>query len=253
MSVNNSIIRVDGIYKTFATPEGPHVALKDVSFEIAAGEVVAIVGPSGSGKSTLLRTLNALETIDSGRIEICDQRYDTSGTKAHVLRRQTAMIFQRFELFPHYTVLGNVTLALEQVQKKTKEQAVAIATDLLFRVGLSHHLNKYPRALSGGQQQRVAIARALAMEPRVLLCDEPTSALDPELVHEVLEILLAIAKNRMTMLIVTHSLGFARKIATRCLFMDAGELVESQPTEAFFEDPKSDRLKTFLSRVRAAY
>jgi ABC-type polar amino acid transport system ATPase subunit len=246
------LVSLRGVRKSFPGAKGPVEVLKGISFDVHAGEVVCLIGPSGSGKSTTLRTINALETIQSGTVRVCGLDYQTSGLAAHQIRRHTAMIFQRFELFPHLTARQNVAIAPIKVLGKSQKDGEALADDLLARVGLAEHGDKYPAALSGGQQQRVAIARALAIDPKVLLCDEPTSALDPELVHEVLEILIAIARKGMTMLVVTHELSFAERVSNRCLFLDHGEVVEEAPTCDFFHHPKSPRLGDFLRRVRPA-
>jgi len=243
------IIHLKEVRKSFASPKGPHVVLDQISLEVFPGEVIALLGPSGSGKSTLLRTINALETIDSGRVEVAGIDLSRSPVPIHRARQNTAMIFQRFELFPHLTAKENVGLALHCVLKKSKSECKQEAEELLASVGLADHAHKYPRALSGGQQQRVAIARALAIRPKVLLCDEPTSALDPELVHEVTDILSGIAGKSMTMLIVTHELAFARRVSTRCFFLDGGKILEAAPTGEFFSSPKSPRLRSFLERV----
>lgn len=216
---------------------GPLQVLKDIHLEVRPGEVVCIIGPSGSGKSTLLRTLNGLESIDSGRIEIDSQ-------VAHL-----GMVFQRFNLFPHLSVLENLTLAPTLSKQLSKKDAEAKALTLLQKVGLSDKAHAYPATLSGGQQQRVAIARALAMDPQVMLFDEPTSALDPELVYEVLEVIRALAQEGMTMLVVTHEMGFAREAASRILFMDQGEILEEGRPETFFESQSHPRAQAFLSRL----
>lgn len=247
---SSPIISLKNVNKIFynAKKEPLHV-LKDISFDVMPGEVVALIGPSGSGKSTCLRTINALETISSGDIEVCGINYRNSKQPLHQIRRNTGMIFQRFELFPHLTALENVMLGPNQVLKKSAEESKRIAAALLDRVGLSAHMGKYPRNLSGGQQQRVAIARALAINPKVLLCDEPTSALDPELVDEVVNILVDIAKTGMTMIVVTHELYFAQKVSQRTLFLENGLIVEQGATKDLFEHPKTDRLKNFLKRI----
>lgn len=242
----NPIIELQNVRKSFGKQE----VLKGVGFQVLPGEVVCLIGPSGGGKSTLLRTINALETIDSGVVRVCGEEYGKSSVPEYEMRRHTAMIFQRFELFPHLTALQNVALAQKVVLKKSDAEATEIARAMLARVGLQDHGAKYPKALSGGQQQRVAIARALAIGPKVLLCDEPTSALDPELVHEVLELLEGIAREGMTMIVVTHEMGFAKAIAHRCLFLEGGELVEAAPSRDFFDRPQSLRLKQFLDKVR---
>ncbi len=238
------IIELRGVRKCF----GKHEVLKGVDLTVHPGEVVCLLGASGGGKSTLLRTINALETIDSGSVKVCGESYGTC--PEYKIRRHTAMIFQRFELFPHLTALQNVSLASEVVLGRTKAKAEEKARALLTRVGLADHSHKFPKALSGGQQQRVAIARALAIGPKVLLCDEPTSALDPELVQEVRELLESIAKEGMTMIVVTHEVGFAKSIAKRCLFLEGGEVAEEAPTKEFFEAPRSLRLRQFLEKVR---
>lgn len=253
MSENNKnadpVISLKNVNKIFKTPRGDLHVLKDISFDIKEGEVVALIGPSGSGKSTCLRTINALETITSGQVEVCGLNYRNSKSPVHQIRRHTGMIFQRFELFPHMTVLENVLIGPVEVLKKSKEEALVTAENLLEKVGLKDHRYKYPKNLSGGQQQRVAIARALAINPKVLLCDEPTSALDPELVDEVVDILVDIAKTGMTMIVVTHELYFARKVSQRTLFLENGSIVEQGNTEDIFNNPKSERLQNFLKRV----
>ncbi|MES2613984.1 MAG: amino acid ABC transporter ATP-binding protein [Bdellovibrionota bacterium] len=243
------VISLDNVNKIFKTTRGDLHVLKDISFNVTEGEVVALIGPSGSGKSTCLRTINALETITSGNVEVCGINYRTSKLPVHKIRRHTGMIFQRFELFPHMNALENVLLGLAEVIEKPKDEALVIAENLLEKVGLKAHRHKYPKSLSGGQQQRVAIARALAINPRVLLCDEPTSALDPELVDEVVDILVDIAKTGMTMLVVTHELYFAQKVSNRTIFLENGLIVEQGKTDEVFANPKSERLQNFLKRV----
>ena len=228
---------------------GSFQVLKDCSAEVARGEVVVICGPSGSGKSTLIKTVNGLETIDSGEIRVGDFRLAPEVTNVAVLRRSVGMVFQSFELFPHLTVLSNVTIAQTKVLKRPKAVAEEKARSLLARVGLSAHVTKYPAQLSGGQQQRVAIARALALDPEVMLFDEPTSALDPEMVNEVLDVMTGLARQGMTMICVTHEMGFARGVANRVLFMDGGEIVETARAAEFFDAPKSDRAKAFLAKI----
>jgi glutamate/aspartate transport system ATP-binding protein len=228
---------------------GSFQVLRDCSAKIARGEVVVICGPSGSGKSTLIKTVNGLETIDSGEIRVGDFRLAPGVTHMAALRRVVGMVFQSFELFPHLTVLSNVTIAQVKVLKRPKAVADEKARSLLSRVGLSAHIGKYPAQLSGGQQQRVAIARALALDPEVMLFDEPTSALDPEMVNEVLDVMTGLARQGMTMICVTHEMGFARNVADRVLFMDGGEIVESSSAAEFFEAPKSDRAKAFLAKI----
>lgn len=248
-----TLITLDKVSKTFSTKarDGSkhHVKVLDqLSLSINEGDVLCLIGPSGSGKSTCLRTINALETIDSGRIEVCGKIYDGK-IPLHKVRQETAMVFQRFELFPHLTALENVALGPRLVQKKSEKEAQNIALELLKRVGLENHARKYPQQLSGGQQQRVSIARALAGKPKVLLCDEPTSALDPELVHEVTDILQQLAREGMTMMIVTHEMRFARNVATECLFLEAGKIVERAKPDEFFDRPQHARLKTFLETI----
>jgi glutamate/aspartate transport system ATP-binding protein len=237
-----SISHVSKSYGTFQV-------LKDCNAEIARGEVVVICGPSGSGKSTLIKTINGLESIDAGEIKVGDFRLAPGVTHMAALRRSVGMVFQSFELFPHLTVLSNVTIAQTKVLKRSKAKAEERARSLLARVGLSAHVAKYPAQLSGGQQQRVAIARALALDPEVMLFDEPTSALDPEMVNEVLDVMTSLAKQGMTMICVTHEMGFARNVANRVLFMDGGEIVETADAENFFSAPKSERAKAFLARI----
>jgi ABC-type polar amino acid transport system ATPase subunit len=210
---------------------------------------VVICGPSGSGKSTFIKTVNGLETIDSGEIVVGNFRLAPGVTNLATLRRTVGMVFQNFELFPHLTVLSNVTIAQTKVLRRSKAEAEDKARSLLARVGLSAHLLKHPAQLSGGQQQRVAIARALALDPEVMLFDEPTSALDPEMVNEVLEVMTGLARQGMTMVCVTHEMGFARGVANRVFFMDAGEIVETAEAAAFFHDPKSERAKAFLAKI----
>lgn len=243
------VVSLEDIHKTFHTKNGDHHVLKGISFKVEQGEVMALIGPSGSGKSTCLRTINALETITSGSIEVCGINYRTTNLPLHKIRQNTGMIFQRFELFPHMTALQNVMLGPTSVLKKKPEEARKIAQELLEKVGLAQHMDKYPRSLSGGQQQRVAIARALAINPKVLLCDEPTSALDPELVDEVVDILVDIAKTGMTMIVVTHELYFAQKVSHKTMFLEGGVVIEQGPTKELFANPKTERLQNFLKRV----
>jgi glutamate/aspartate transport system ATP-binding protein len=239
------MISINQVSKSY----GAFQVLKDCSAEIARGEVVVICGPSGSGKSTLIKTLNGLETIDSGEIKVGDFRLAPGVTNVAALRRSVGMVFQSFELFPHLSVLSNVTIAQTKVLRRPKAVAEEKSRALLARVGLSAHIGKYPAQLSGGQQQRVAIARALALDPEVMLFDEPTSALDPEMVNEVLEVMTGLARQGMTMICVTHEMGFARGVANRVLFMDGGEIVETAEAATFFNAPKSERAKAFLARI----
>ena len=225
--------------------------LKDINLEIGKGEVVILIGPSGSGKSTLCRTINRLETFESGSITIDGKELPEEGKALAELRADVGMVFQSFNLFPHMTVLRNVMLAPMRVRGMKAEAAAARARDLLARVGILEQAEKFPGQLSGGQQQRVAIARALAMEPRVLLFDEPTSALDPEMVGEVLDVMVQLAQEGMTMMCVTHEMGFAKKVSHRVIFMDAGKIVEDCKKDEFFGNPeaRSPRAKDFLSKI----
>lgn len=227
---------------------GLHV-LKDVNLDVARGEVVAILGPSGSGKSTLCRTINRLETVDSGTITIDGQPLPAEGASLARLRAQVGMVFQAFNLFPHKTILDNVTLAPMKVHKTPRVEAQRQAMALLERVGVADQAGKHPAQLSGGQQQRVAIARSLAMNPKVMLFDEPTSALDPEMISEVLAVMSSLADEGMTMVVVTHEMGFARRAADRVVFMADGAVVEDAPPAEFFGEPKSARAKDFLARI----
>ena len=227
---------------------GFHV-LKGVSLTVNTGEVVVVMGPSGSGKSTFIRTFNALEPFQKGSIEIDGIPLTPNMKNVDTIRREVGMVFQQFNLFPHLTVLQNVMLAPIQVRKWTKAKAQETATQLLDRVGILHQADKYPAQLSGGQQQRVAIARALAMQPKVMLFDEPTSALDPEMVQEVLQAMRTLATSGMTMVCVTHEVGFAREVADRIVFLADGLLVEDTTPNEFFNNPKSDRTKKFLSQI----
>jgi glutamate/aspartate transport system ATP-binding protein len=239
------MISISHVAKSYGTFQ----VLKDCNAEIARGEVVVICGPSGSGKSTLIKTINGLESIDAGEIKVGDFRLAPGVTHIAALRRSVGMVFQSFELFPHLTVLSNVTIAQTKVLKRPKAKAEERARSLLARVGLSAHVAKYPAQLSGGQQQRVAIARALALDPEVMLFDEPTSALDPEMVNEVLDVMTSLAKQGMTMICVTHEMGFARNVANRVLFMDGGEIVETADAANFFSAPMSGRAKAVLARI----
>ncbi|WP_186643847.1 amino acid ABC transporter ATP-binding protein [Fluviispira vulneris] len=243
------VVSLKEVNKIFRTPTAEHHVLKGINFEVKQGEVVALIGPSGSGKSTCLRTINALETITSGDVEVCGINYRNSKQSLHMIRRNTGMIFQRFELFPHMTAIENVALGPNLVLGKSKDESYKIAKDLLDRVGLGNHMHKFPKGLSGGQQQRVAIARALAINPKILLCDEPTSALDPELVDEVVDILVDIAATGMTMIVVTHELYFAQKVSHRTMFLENGYIVEQGNTKEMFAAPKTERLQTFLKRI----
>ena len=225
--------------------------LKDISLSVKKGEVVVIIGPSGSGKSTLCRTINRLETIDSGEIRIDGTTLPEEGKKLAELRSQVGMVFQSFNLFAHKTILDNVTIAPLDVLGKSKKEARAEAMELLKRVGVDSQAAKVPAQLSGGQQQRVAIARALAMHPKAILFDEPTSALDPEMIGEVLDVMTALAKDGMTMVVVTHEMNFARRVADRILFMDNGSILEENTPEEFFTNPQTKRAQDFLNSIQA--
>ena len=241
------MIEIDKVHKSF----GSFQALKNVCARIERGEVVVVCGPSGSGKSTLIKCVNGLEKIDSGSITIDGRLLGAKGTDISLLRAQVGMVFQNFELFPHLTILQNLTLAQRKVLKRSEDEAVAKAEKLLERVGLQPQTHKYPTQLSGGQQQRVAIARALAMDPIAMLFDEPTSALDPEMIQEVLEVMVTLAKEGMTMVCVTHEMGFARQVADRVIFMDEGSIIEDCTKEDFFSAVSSDRSQQFLSKILA--
>lgn len=249
------MIKLEKVCKSFGTLE----VLKNINMEVKQGEVVCVIGPSGSGKSTMLRSLNHLERITSGRVyidgELVDERVDgkdqlkVSHKKVSEICTNLGMVFQRFNLFPHMTVLQNVMEAPITVKNIPKEEAEKVAVELLKKVGLEEKRNEYPSRLSGGQQQRVAIARALAMKPKIMLFDEPTSALDPELVGEVLEVMKGLAREGMTMIVVTHEMGFAREVANRVIFMDRGEIIEEGKPEEIFSDPKHERTRSFLQKV----
>jgi ABC-type polar amino acid transport system ATPase subunit len=240
-----SAIAFKGVNKWF----GAHHVLVDVELEVAPGEVVVVCGPSGSGKSTLIRCVNRLEPIQKGEIHVHGQPITADGVNVSRLRAEVGMVFQSFNLFPHMTALQNIMLAPVKVKQMSSADAEHIARELLARVRIPEKAHNYPANLSGGQQQRVAIARALAMQPRIMLFDEPTSALDPEMINEVLEVMTDLAREGMTMMVVTHEMGFARRVASRVVFMDAGQIVEVQPPQTFFATPKSDRAKDFLSKI----
>ena len=249
------MVKMEKVCKSF----GPLQVLKDIDFEVSKGEVVCIIGPSGSGKSTLLRCLNHLERITSGRVYIDDELIDErvagkdhmkiSQSKVSEICTELGMVFQRFNLFPHMTAIQNIIEAPITVKKEPKQEAIAYAEELLKKVGLEDKRDEYPSRLSGGQQQRVAIARALAMKPKIMLFDEPTSALDPELVGEVLEVMKDLAREGMTMLVVTHEMGFAKEVGSRVIFMDQGEIKEESTPEEIFSNPKNERTKAFLQKV----
>jgi len=238
-------ILVEGLHKSFGTN---HV-LRGIDFQVAEGEVVCVIGPSGSGKSTLLRCVNRLEEPSDGSILIEGEDILDPDADTDTLRSRIGMVFQSFNLFPHLSVLRNLTIAQRRVRRRTEEEAVAVARTNLERVGLLDKIDAYPAHLSGGQQQRVAIARALSMEPDMMLFDEPTSALDPELVGEVLEVMRDLAREGMTMMVVTHEMGFAREVADRLVFMESGDVVEVGTPEHFFTNPTEERTKLFLSQI----
>ncbi len=238
------IIHIENVHKHF----GGIDALRGVNLDVQAGEVVVILGPSGSGKSTLLRCVNHLEVADSGKIVVDGIPLKTA-QNINAVRQEIGIVFQSFNLFPHLTVRDNLTLAQRTVRRRAKEESEKVAMNLLAKVGITEKADCYPSQLSGGQQQRVAIARALAMNPRIMLFDEPTSALDPEMIKEVLDVMLALAKEGMTMLVVSHEMGFARAAASRCIFMDEGQIVEEGPPEKLFTAPKQERTRVFLSKV----
>ena len=239
------LVELAGVEKYY----GDFHALKNVNLTVDRGEVVVVIGPSGSGKSTLCRTINRLETISEGSIKIDGKNLPQEGAELAALRSDVGMVFQSFNLFAHKTILENVTLGPIKVRKMSKKDADELAMKLLKRVGVDHQAHKYPAQLSGGQQQRVAIARSLAMKPKLMLFDEPTSALDPEMINEVLDTMVTLAKDGMTMVVVTHEMGFARKAANRVVFMADGEIVEVAEPEEFFTNPQADRAKDFLSKI----
>ncbi|KAF0790822.1 glutamate ABC transporter ATP-binding protein [Streptomyces wadayamensis] len=241
----DALVALSNVNKHF----GALHVLQDIDLTIARGEVVVVIGPSGSGKSTLCRTINRLESVDSGSITLDGKPLPAEGRELARLRADVGMVFQSFNLFAHKTVLENVMLGQIKVRKKDKAEAEQSARALLDRVGVANQADKYPAQLSGGQQQRVAIARALAMEPKVMLFDEPTSALDPEMINEVLEVMQQLARDGMTMVVVTHEMGFARSAANRVVFMADGQIVEQATPEQFFTNPRSDRAKDFLSKI----
>jgi polar amino acid transport system ATP-binding protein len=244
------VIEVRHLYKTFKVHNRKDVkALVDFSTQVDKGEVVVIIGPSGSGKSTFLRCLNRLEEVDSGEIIIDGQNILEKKVDINKVREELGMVFQHFNLFPHKTVLENVTLSQLIVRKRNKQTAMRIAQELLDKVGIREKENVYPAQLSGGQQQRVAIARALAMQPKIMMFDEATSALDPEMIGEVLDVMKTLAREGMTMLAVTHEMGFAREVSDRVIFMDGGQIVEEGTAEHFFKNPTHDRTKLFLSQI----
>jgi polar amino acid transport system ATP-binding protein len=239
------IIQMSNIQKYY----GKFHALKGVDFNVDKGEVVVVCGPSGSGKSTLIRCINRLEDIDSGKIIVDGHDLYDKKTNINKLRQEVGMVFQHFNLFPHLTVLENITLAPIKVKKMPKKEAENLAMQLLERVKIPHQAHKYPGELSGGQKQRVAIARTIAMKPKIILFDEPTSALDPEMIGEVLDVMKELARENYTIVCVTHEMGFAKEVGDRIVFMDAGEIVEENTPQEFFNNPKTDRAKKFLSEI----
>jgi polar amino acid transport system ATP-binding protein len=242
------IIQLRNIHKRFHTLRGTVHALNNVTMDVMPGEVVVVVGPSGSGKSTMLRCINRLETIDGGSI-VVDGIPLTGARNINKVRAEVGMVFQSFNLFPDRTALGNIVLAQRVVRKRRRSEAEAKAHDLLVKVGIPEKADAYPGQLSGGQQQRVAIARALAMDPKIMLFDEPTSALDPEMIKEVLDVMMALAKEGMTMIVVSHEMGFARAAADRAVFMDMGQIVEEDVPDVLFSNPSHERTKLFLSKI----
>lgn len=242
---DDAIVVMEGVYKRFKDFE----ALKSVDFKVGKQEVVVVIGPSGSGKSTLIRCINRLEEHDDGRIFVDGTELTTDIRNIQEIRKETGMVFQGFNLFPHLSILTNVAMGPRQVRRMPKAEAEALALELLTRVKIPEQADKYPAQLSGGQQQRVAIARALAMKPKVMLFDEPTSALDPEMINEVLDVIKELAREGMTMVVVTHEMGFAREVADRVVFMADGEIVEVGTPEDIFDRPKEERTKKFLSQI----
>lgn len=241
--MSDTLLSIEHVTKSF----GENIILNDVSLSVAQGEVTVVVGPSGCGKSTLLRCVNALEPIQGGEIKLDGELIDRESKNLAALRQKIGMVFQSYELFPHLTVLENIMLAPQRVQKRSKEDTRKEALELLKRVGLAEKADSYPRQLSGGQKQRVAIVRALCMHPEILLFDEVTAALDPEMVREVLDVMLDLASQGRTMIIVTHEMQFAKAVADRVIFLDGGKIVEEATPEEFFEHPKTDRAKQFLN------
>jgi glutamate transport system ATP-binding protein len=239
------LIELDGVRKSF----GNHVVLDGIDLAIGAGEAIVVAGPSGSGKSTMLRCINGLESIDSGDIRFDGHSVPRAGRSIYGLRAEMGMVFQQFNLFPHKTVLENITLGPIDVRSAPKKQAEEQARKLLERVGIPEKAGSYPADLSGGQQQRVAIARALAMEPKLMMFDEPTSALDPEMIREVLDVMRDLARGGMTMIVVTHEMGFAREVCDRIVFIDEGKIVEEAPPDEFFSNTKSQRAKEFVDKI----
>ena len=245
VTATDPIIRIEGLNKWY----GKLHVLKNIDLDVARGERIVICGPSGSGKSTLIRCINNLENHQQGHITVDGVTVNDTMKNIDHVRREVGMVFQHFNLFPHLTILQNLTLAPIWVRKVPREQAEEAAIRYLERVKIAEQMNKYPGQLSGGQQQRVAIARSLCMNPKIMLFDEPTSALDPEMIKEVLDVMVGLAGDGMTMLVVTHEMGFARQVADRVVFTDAGEIVESAPPTVFFDNPRTDRSRQFLSQI----
>ena len=239
------MISIENISKWY----GDFRVLTECTTGVKKGEVVVVCGPSGSGKSTLIKCVNGLEPVQKGKITVDGDEVTAKRANLTALRSRIGMVFQHFELYPHMSVLENLCLAQEKVLKRGRDEAVARAEKLLTRVGMADHAKKFPSQLSGGQQQRIAIARSLAMDPIAMLFDEPTSALDPEMIKEVLDVMVELAQEGMTMMVVTHEMGFARKVADRVIFMDEGAIIEDRPTTEFFDNPESDRAKDFLSKI----
>lgn len=239
------MIAFKGVHKWF----GPLQVLNDINLHIEPGEVVVVCGPSGSGKSTLLRCINALEPVQQGEIIVDGMCLGSPQTDLTKLRTEVGMVFQQFNLYPHMTALKNITLAPTKVRRLSRQEADGLAMGLLAKVGMPDKAHAYPAQLSGGQQQRVAIARALAMEPKIMLFDEPTSALDPEMINEVLDVMVNLAREGMTMVVVTHEMGFAKRVSHRIIFMDEGRLIEMGTPDSFFAQPKSERTRQFLSKI----
>ncbi len=242
---SDEIIQIEAVSKYY----GSFQALADINVTVRRGEVMMIIGPSGSGKSTLLRCINHLEVPDEGRVVVDGTEVNSSRGNINAVRAEVGMVFQRFELFPHLTVLDNICLAQQRVRNRSREESEQVAKELLDKVGIPEKMHSFPSQLSGGQQQRVAIARALAMQPKIMLFDEPTSALDPEMIKEVLDVMQTLASEGMTMVIVSHEMGFARRAANRVLFMDGGRIVEEGPPDQVFGTPQHERTKLFLSRI----
>ncbi len=239
------MINIDNISKWY----GDFRVLNACTTGVNEGEVVVVCGPSGSGKSTLIKAVNGLEPVQKGKITVDGNEVTAKGAKLTALRSRIGMVFQHFELYPHMSVLENLCLSQEKVLKRSRGEAVSRSETLLARVGMADHADKYPSQLSGGQQQRIAIARSLAMDPIAMLFDEPTSALDPEMIKEVLDVMVELAREGMTMMVVTHEMGFARKVADRVIFMDQGAIIEDRPTTEFFDNPESERAQDFLSKI----